>query len=264
MDETTMRRVRVIPVLLLHQEGLYKTVQFSKPAYIGDPVNAVKIFNEKEVDEILVLDIHASRQGKAPDYAKLEEIAGEAFMPMGYGGGIRSVADIRRTIFSGYEKVVLNTAAAQLPALVREGSALVGAQSIVVCIDYKKNWLGRPRVYSHGGTQDTGKHPLDFAREMEDQGAGEVILQSIARDGTFTGYDLEMIHQVSSAVHIPLVACGGASAIDDFVLAVQAGASAVAAGSVFVYRSAMRGVLLNYPSAEELQNKFYSKVSIAS
>lgn len=257
-----MRRVRVIPVLLLQQRGLYKTVKFSRPAYIGDPVNAVKIFNEKEVDEILVLDIHASRHHGLPDYSKIEEIAGEAFMPMGYGGGIRSVEDIRRTIFCGYEKVVLNSAAAQNPDLVKEGAALLGSQSIVVCIDYKKNWLGRPRVYAHGGTQDIGKHPADFARNMEDLGAGEIILQSMDRDGTFTGYDLEMIHQVSSSVTIPLVACGGASSIDDFVFAIQAGASAIAAGSMFVYRSTMRGVLLNYPSSEELANKLYSKVSI--
>jgi len=249
----------VIPVLLLNKSGLYKTIQFSKPAYIGDPVNALKIFNEKEVDEILVLDIYASRHQGIPDYSKLAEIAGEAFMPMGYGGGIRTVEDIKRTIFSGFEKVVLNTAAALQPQLVREGAALVGAQSIVVCIDYKKNWLGRPRAFTSGGMQDIGKHPVDFAREMEDHGAGEIILQCIDRDGTFKGYDLEMIHQVSSAVNIPLVACGGAASIDDFVLAVQAGASAIAAGSMFVYRSAMRGVLLNYPSSEELTNKLYAK-----
>src|SRR5688572_959548 len=142
-----MRRVRVIPVLLLQQGGLYKTVKFAKPAYIGDPVNAVKIFNEKEVDEILVLDIQASRQQYAPDFSKLSEIAGEAFMPMGYGGGIRSVDEIKRAIFSGFEKVVLGSQAFQHPALIREGAALAGSQSIVVCIDYKKNWLGKARVY---------------------------------------------------------------------------------------------------------------------
>jgi len=257
-----MRRIRVIPVLLLQNGGLYKTIKFKSPQYLGDPINAVKIFNDKEVDEILVLDIQASRNNTAPDFNKLAEIAGEAFMPMGYGGGVRTVDDIKRILFSGYEKVVLNSIASANPTLVKHGAALTGAQSIVVCIDYKKNWLGKMRVYSHGGTREVNKNPVDFAREMEEMGAGEIILQSIGQDGTFGGYDLDVINKVSSAVGVPVVACGGAAAVEDFVKAINAGASAVAAGSLFVYKSAARGILMNYPPVTDLTAKLYSQIQL--
>jgi cyclase len=255
-----MRRVRVIPVLLLREGGLYKTVKFSRPSYIGDPINAVKIFNEKEVDELLVLDISASRKNLKPDFNKIAEIAGEAFMPMGYGGGVRSVDDIRQIIFSGFEKVVLGTSAFENPDLVKNGSSLVGAQSIVVSIDFKKNLFGKLRVYVKNGQENTGYDPISYARKMEDMGAGELILHAIDRDGMYTGYDLTVIEQVAHAVHVPLVACGGASGISDFAQAIQAGASAVAAGSVFVYRGKTRGILPNYPSQAELRSELFMKL----
>lgn len=254
-----MRRIRVIPILLLQRGGVYKTVRFSKPVYIGDPVNAVKIFNEKEVDELLVLDISASRNSQPPDFKKIAEIAGEAFMPMGYGGGVRSVEDMRRIIFCGYEKIVINSAAVSNPQIIKEGAAQLGSQSVVVSVDYRRNLFGKFRVYVEGGAKNAGVDPLDFAKQMQDLGAGELILHSIDRDGTYASYDLEMIRKVSSEVSVPIVACGGAAAIADFEKAIQAGASAVAAGSLFVYHSTTRGVLLNYPSQEELNASLFSK-----
>lgn len=253
-----MRRVRVIPVLLLQNGGVQKTVQFDKPSYIGDPINAVKIFNEKEVDELLLLDIQASRKGLKPDIRRIESIASEAFMPMGYGGGVSTVEQIKQIIFSGFEKVVLGTSAFTDHALVAKGAALVGAQSIVVSIDYKKNIFGKRKVFVRGGTQKTGMDPIEYAKRMEDAGAGELILHSIERDGTFNGYDAEYIEQVAEAVGVPIVACGGASSIADFANAIRAGASAVAAGSLFVYHGKTKGILLNYPSQKELDSSLFS------
>lgn len=252
--------MRVIPVLLLTDGGLCKTMQFDKPAYLGDPINAVKIFNEKEVDELLILDIAASRKNLKPDFKKIIEIASEAFMPMGYGGGVRTVEDIRQVILGGYEKVVLGTSAFDNPELVRNGASQVGAQSIVVSVDYKKNLFGKPRVYVKGGQVNTSLDPVSYAKKMEGLGAGELILHAIDRDGMYSGYDLSLIEQVAHAVHIPVVACGGASGIIDFAPAIQAGASAVAAGSVFVYRGKTRGILPNYPSQEELRTEVFKKL----
>ncbi|MBI1767947.1 MAG: imidazole glycerol phosphate synthase subunit HisF [Bacteroidetes bacterium] len=253
-----MRRFRVIPILLLQNGGLYKTIRFSNARYIGDPVNAVKIFNDKEVDELIVLDIGASRNQKPPQFEKLKELAGEAFMPMGYGGGITSVDEIKRIIFSGYEKVILNSALLTNKRILTEGASLLGSQSIVVSVDYRKNLFGKAKVYVTAGQKNTGVSPIDFAREMEDLGAGELILHSIDRDGTYSSYDIEMINKVSHSVSIPIVVCGGASAITDFAPAVHAGASAVAAGSLFVYHGNTRGILLNYPSQKELYTLLFS------
>lgn len=253
-----MKRIRVIPVLLLHRSGVYKTVRFSRPVYIGDPVNAVKIFNEKEVDELIVLDFMASREGAPPDFAKLEDIASEAFMPMGYGGGIRSVDEMRRIIFCGYEKVIVNSAACRNQGIIHEGARLLGSQSVVVSIDYRKNLFGRNKVYVEGGKVSTSIDPVTFAIKMEELGAGELILHSIDRDGTYSSYDTEMIANVSEAVSIPVIACGGAARLEDFRAAVDAGASAVAAGSIFVYRGNTKGILLNYPSQQELVAKVFS------
>jgi len=256
-----MTRVRVIPVLLLDNGRLVKTIQFAKPAYIGDPINAVKIFNEKEVDEIVVLDISATRENRRPDFSRIAGIAGEAFMPMGYGGGVKTVEDIRNVLLAGFEKVIFNTASYFDPNLIRMGSASCGAQSIVVCIDYRKNFFGRWKVCVKGGGKKTEWSPVEFAREMEEAGAGELILQSIERDGMYLGYDLDMIKEVSQAVNIPVVACGGASAISSFAEAIHAGASAVAAGSLFVFRSNARGILINYPSQKVLRDELYNFVT---
>lgn len=255
-----VRRVRVIPVLLLRNGRLVKTIRFSKPNYIGDPINAVKIFNEKEVDELMLLDVSVSRSGSSPDFDLIGHIAGEAFMPMGYGGGVRTLEDIKKVLWTGFEKIVFNTACFYNKGLISQGAALCGTQSMVAVIDYKKNIFGKKRAYVKGGTENTGRSPIDFATELEEAGAGEIVLQSIERDGTFSGYDLETIAEVSSRVKIPVVACGGASTVRDFLPAIRAGASAVAAGSMFVYRSTARGVLPNYPSQGVLKEELYNQI----
>ena len=248
-----MPGLRVIPVLLLAEDGLVKTVRFKDPTYVGDPINAVRIFNEKEVDEIAVLDIRATREGRGPDLARVRELAGECFMPLCYGGGIRTVAHARRLFAIGIEKVLINTAAEESPALVTATAADFGSQSVMVGVDVGRDWLGRPRVYTRGGTRNTGRDPVEYAREMAERGAGEIFLNVIDRDGTMAGFDLELVGAVSSAVSIPLIACGGAGSVADLSAAVAAGASAVAAGSLFVFAGPRRAVLINYPSAVELR-----------
>ena len=246
-----MTRIRIIPSLLLIGDGFYKTIKFKNPRYVGDPINTVKIFNEKGADEIVILDIAASREKKPVNYKKIAEIAGEAFMPMAYGGGIRTFDDARKVFDAGFEKVVLNSSAVENPALIGEIARVYGSQSAVVSIDGKKNWMGKYKVYTTSGTKDTGKTPGDFARDMENAGAGEIIINSIERDGTWEGYDIELIRSVSEAVKVPVIACGGASGMADFRKAViEGGASAVAAGSLFVYQKKGMGVLISFPSEE--------------
>jgi imidazole glycerol-phosphate synthase subunit HisF len=244
-----MKRIRIIPALLLMNKGLYKTTRFKNPKYLGDPINTVKIFNEKGTDEIVLLDIMATKEKTGIDYKKIAEIAGEAFMPMAYGGGIRSIEDARKVFDAGYEKTILNSAAFELPSLVGEIANVYGSQSAVVSIDAGLNWMGKYRVYTRGGTYNTGKSPTEFAKEMEEAGAGEIIVNSIDRDGTWEGYDLTLIKMVSAAVSIPVIACGGAARMEDLKNAItQGGASAVAAGSMFVYQKKGMGVLISFPS----------------
>lgn len=253
-----MRRIRVIPVLLLQKGGLVKSVRFKNPTYVGDPINAVKIFNEKEIDEIVILDIDATRANRGPNMQQLKQIAGEAFIPLAYGGGISSIEEIKSLFYLGVEKVILNYAAFHHPELITEAAKLVGAQSVVVSIDVKKDLFGKYRVYTKNGTENTGLEPVGFARKMEEAGAGEIFLNSIDRDGSFEGYDLNLIKKVTSAVHIPVIACGGASKVEDFKEAVvQAQASAVAAGSMFVFQGPHRAVLITYPKQEELKQKLF-------
>jgi cyclase len=248
-----MKRVRIIPALLLVNDGFYKTIHFKNPRYVGDPINTVKIFNEKGADEVVVLDITATRDKKPINYRKIAEIAGEAFMPMAYGGGIKTFDDAQKVFNAGYEKVILNSSAAENPALIGEIARVYGSQSVVVSIDGKKDWLGKYKVYTHNGTHSIGKSPDVYAREMESAGAGEMVVNSIDRDGTWEGYDLALVKMVSKAVSVPVIACGGASGMDDFRKAVlEGGASAVAAGSLFVYQKKGMGVLINFP-AESLK-----------
>lgn len=252
-----MRRIRVIPTLLLQDRGLVKSIQFKKYTYVGDPINAVKIFNEKEVDELAILDISATASRQPPDLGQIEELASEAFMPLAYGGGITQVQQIRELIAAGVEKVIINTGAFKNPSLIRDGAQYVGSQSIVVSIDVKKNFWGNYRVHIQNGSVNTGRAPVDYAREIERLGAGEILLNSITQDGTFNGYDLELIKGVSSAVGIPVVAAGGAASVQDFAAAVAYGASAVSAGSMFVYRRPHRAVLISYPSQKELREGLF-------
>ncbi len=255
-----MRRIRVIPALLIKDKGLVKSVKFKSHKYVGDPINAVKIFNEKEVDEILVLDISATEQHRGPDFNAIGNLASEAFMPLAYGGGITSLEEIKKLFHCGVEKVVINHAAFKNPSLVRQGADYVGSQSIVVSIDVKKNLFGKYKVYVENGKMNTGIDPIEYARDQEAAGAGELLLNAIDKDGTFEGYDTVLIKQVASSVQIPVVAIGGASSISDFEIAVRHGASAVAAGSLFVFQMPHRAVLISYPSEIELKKKLYSNI----
>lgn len=243
-----MRRIRTIPVLLLRNGGLYKTVNFKNPKYVGDPINAVKIFNEKETDELVLLDYNASLDGRAIDYKRIEEIAGEAFMPMGYGGGIKTLDDAKRVFDCGYEKVILNSVLFNSPGLIEAIGNIYGAQAVVGSIDYKKNIFGKSKVYSISGSKKSGYEPAEWAVKLQGYGVGEIMLNSIDRDGTWSGYDLEMIKTVSEKITVPLIACGGAGSVSDLKTAVQAGASAVAAGSMFVFQKKGMGVLISFPS----------------
>ena len=247
-----MVRTRIIPLLLLKNQGLVKTVKFKNPTYIGDPINAVRIFNDKEVDELVFLDITATVEQRPPPFDLIAKIASECFMPFCYGGGIYTVDHVTQLFSLGVEKVALNTVAARNAKFVREIAAIAGSQSVVVSIDVKRNWFGQYRVIIESGTRSTGRDPVEFAKEIEQAGAGEILLNSINRDGTMTGYDVELIRRVSGAVTIPIVAAGGARGVPDFAEAIQAGASAVAAGSMFVFTGKHRAVLISYPSIEEL------------
>jgi imidazole glycerol-phosphate synthase subunit HisF len=252
-----MRRARVIPCLLVQSRALVKTVRFTDPRYIGDPINAVRIFNEKEVDELILLDISAVRQGKQPDLKLIAQIAGECFMPLCYGGGIQSLDDAKTILSLGVEKVAVNTMAIERPAFVREIADAVGSQSIVISIDATRTTAGEYEVWSRAGSRRMAIDPVTCARQMEELGAGELMVNSIDRDGTLGGYDLDLITRVAQAVRIPVIASGGAGRTHDFAAAVKiAGASAVAAGSLFVYYGRRRAVLINYPSAAELDTVF--------
>jgi len=248
-----MYRPRVIPCLLLRGQGLVKTRKFKDPVYLGDPINAVRIFSEKEVDELVILDIQASRENRPIDFELIAELAGECFMPVCYGGGVRSADDIRRLVRSGIEKVAINTASFQSFDLIQEAAASYGSQALVGAIDVKRNLMGRPKAMAAGGTKDTGVGPVEQARALVDAGVGEIFLNSIDRDGTYSGYDIDLIRTVSGAVSVPVVACGGAGSHADFGRAIrEGGASAVAAGSLFVYYGKHRAVLINYPAPHEL------------
>lgn len=248
-----MARVRIIPVLLLHNGGLYKTVRFKNAAYIGDPVNSVRIFNEKEADELMVLDFRATKENKGINFSKIEEMAGEAFMPMAYGGGIKSFDDAKKVFDAGFEKIVLNSILFSKPQLVKEITAVYGAQAVIGAMDVNKNIFGKPKVFSHSGTTNTGHAPVEWAKNVESMGVGEIMMNSIELDGTWTGYDLNLVEKVSQAVSVPLIACGGAGNVMHLKNAVEAGASAVAAGSMFVYQKKGMGVLISFPS--EVINK---------
>lgn len=254
-----MTRYRVIPVLLLKGAGLYKTVRFKDPKYVGDPINAVRIFNEKEVDELFFLDLEASRTGKTPNLQMLRNIAGECFMPLGYGGGVNSPDLVEKILKVGVEKVSFNTALVEQPDVVREAARRHGSSTIVASIDFKRGWFGKPTAHIKSGTVNTGLDPVDLARRAEDLGVGEILINSIDRDGTMQGYDLEIVSKVAQAVHVPTIACGGAGSLQHFRQAIhEAGASAVAAGSFFVFVGKHRAVLITYPSQQDLAERVFA------
>lgn len=244
-----MRRIRIIPTLLLDKAGgLVKTVRFSRRTYIGDPINAVKIFNEKGVDELVLLDIDATRNGREPNYGLIEEIVSEAFMPVAYGGGIRSIQQMTRLLRCGLEKVIVTTLADEDPGTLRQAANHFGAQSVVVCLDVKKGYFG-PRVITHCGARKSKLSIIEAAQRAVTHGAGEIIVQAVDREGTFCGYDEALIATITRAVDVPVIALGGARNLEDIrSVLVNAGCSAVAAGSMFVYQGPERGVLISYPS----------------
>lgn len=249
-----MLRPRLIPCLLFDDGSLVKTVGFSAPQYIGDPLNVVHIFNEKEVDEIVFLDIGATPKRREPDYETLRLIASEAFIPLAYGGGVRTVDQARAIFECGFEKVVLNTAAHSDPDLVPRLAATFGSQSVVVSLDVKKGIFGKYGVYSCGGRKKETGSVVEAALHMQNAGAGEILLTSIDRDGTWKGYDLDLIRLVAEAVSVPVVACGGAGSLADCGMAVsQAKASAAAAGSMFVFQKQGCGVLIRYPDYDDIR-----------
>lgn len=255
-----MKRIRVIPVLLLAHGGMVKTVKFSAPRYLGDPINAVKIFNDKRADELVLLDIEATAEGRIA-FDWIADIVSEAFMPIAYGGGVASCGQAGELFERGIEKVVLNTAAAESPGLISEIAARFGTQAVVASIDVKKNFWRKSKAYARGGRKELDSDPVTLARRYRDAGAGEVLLTSIERDGTFSGYDIALLEAVAGAVDIPVVANGGASSIADFGRAVHDGkCSAVAASSMFVFAKKGDGMLISYPSERELQEQFWAKV----
>jgi cyclase len=246
-----MHRPRIIPVLLLQDKGLVKTIRFKDARYIGDPMHAVHIFNELKADELIFLDIQAAREGRSIDPDFVRAVGEEANMPFSVGGGVRTLEQIRQLLANGAERVVLNSIAAEEPEFVRKASAEFGASTISVCIDVKKKWLSGMRVYSHAGSTATSYTPVEYARMMEEMGAGELIIQSIEQDGRMEGYDIELVRKLSEAVTVPVVALGGAGKLSDLKDAFYKGyASGAAAGSLFVYQSKRRGVLINYPEGK--------------
>jgi cyclase len=248
---------RVIPCLLLSNGGLVKTRKFENGVYVGDPINAIRIFNEKEVDELVLLDIRASLEKRGPDYDLLKEIASECFMPLAYGGGIISIDQIRTLLRLGIEKVILNTALNRDPNFVREAVDTFGSQAITASIDVRRKLFGRYEVITLAGTEATGLTPVEAARKAEELGVGEILLTSIDAEGSMTGYDIDLLAQVSQSTNVPVIASGGAGKLDDFRTAVRAGhASAVSAGSMFVFYGPHRAVLITYPQYSTLRELF--------
>jgi imidazole glycerol-phosphate synthase subunit HisF len=248
---------RVIPCLLLHGQGLVKTVKFKTHTYLGDPINIVRIFNDKEVDELLLFDILATREKRGPDFNLIADIVSEAFVPVAYGGGIFCMEQARQLLSSGIEKVVLNSMAFERPELIRELASEAGSQSVVVCMDVRRTIFGRYFCTVRNGQHRVAADVADWARRFQAFGAGELIVNSVDRDGTMTGYDIELIRMVTSEVTIPVVACGGAGSLADLRQAVEAGgAAAVAAGSLFVFQGHNRAVLINFPDRRALVTLF--------
>lgn len=249
-----MLQTRIIPCLLLKDNSLVKTVNFKKPAYIGDPVNTARIFNELEVDELLLLDIAATNNNNKPDFKILAELANECFMPLAYGGGINNFEVAKKIFQIGIEKIVINSIAFSKPTFITELAEHFGNQSIIASIDVKKNIFGKYQVYSNSGTKKHKIDPVAWAQKLEQLGAGEILLTAIHQEGTWKGFDIDIIEKISNAVNIPVISNGGSASIDDIGKAVRlGGASAVSLGSMVVYQSKGMGVLVNFPEKQKLK-----------
>jgi len=248
-----MLRPRIIPCLLVHKKGLVKTVNFKNPKYVGDPINAVRIFNEKEVDELIVLDIDATTESREPDYKMIENLASECRMPLCYGGGIKTADQAQRIFGLGVEKVALSAEAMDNPGIVGEVAKIVGNQSVVVVLDVKKSIkTGKYEVWIHNGQQNTGKSPVEIAVQMERLGSGEIVINSIDNDGLMIGYDLDLVAKIRQSITIPMTVLGGAGSLQDIAdLIKEYGIIGASAGSLFVFKGIYKAVLINYPNREE-------------
>ena len=243
-----MLRPRIIPSLLVHDKGLVKTVQFKNPKYVGDPINAVKIFNEKEVDELAIFDIDATVLGREPDYGLIEKLANQSRMPICYGGGVKTVEQAQKIFGLGIEKIALSSSIINDPKLISEISERVGSQSVIVVMDIKKKLLGGYEIYTHNGKKSTGIDPVSFAIKVQEFGAGEIIINSIDQDGMMKGFDMNLISKIREVVNIPVTVLGGAGNINDIKKMIQKyGIIGVAAGSLFVFKGKYKAVLINYP-----------------
>lgn len=244
---------RIIPCLLIHNKGLTKTVKFKEGKYVGDPLNAVRIYNEKEVDELVVLDIDATVTNTEPDYLRIEKMAKECRMPLCYGGGIKTAEQARKIFAYGVEKIAISSVAVEHPEVVTEMASAVGNQSVVVVMDvHKRRFTGKYELYTHNGTKSTGLNPVAFAKEMQRRGAGEIVINSIDNDGVMQGYDMKLIESVKNEVSIPVTVLGGAGSLEDIGSVISKfGIMGVAAGSLFVFKGKYKAVLINYPNPEE-------------
>lgn len=251
-----MLKHRVIPCLLLRQGGLVKTQRFRDPVYVGDPINAIRIFNEKEVDELMFLDIDASRQGHEPDYALIEQCAGECLMPLCYGGGIRSLAQAKRLFALGVEKVCIQSAALQDMRILREIADAFGSQSVLFSLDVRSGMFGRRHLYASATRKDDARSWQEVLRSAVSHGAGEIVLNAVDRDGLMKGMDYSLIREATRDLEVPLIAVGGAGSLEDIRRAVDSGASAVSAGAFFVFYGPHRAVLITYPRYGELESLF--------
>ena len=250
-----MLRPRIIPCLLVRNKGLVKTVKFGPSKYVGDPINAVKIFNEKEADELIVLDIDASATGAAPDFLMIQKLAAECRMPLCYGGGVTTVEQAKRIIGLGVEKVAISSAVMVDPKLISAIAAEIGSQSVVVVLDVKKSLFGKYEVYTRNGQKSTGRSPVEVAQQAERLGAGEIVINSIDNDGQMKGYDLDLAAKVREAIRLPMSVLGGAGSLLDIGRLVSAcGVVGAAAGSLFVFKGSYRAVLINYPDQAQKED----------
>ena len=256
-----MLRTRIIPALLLRNASLVKTTRFGRFTYVGDPCNTVRIFNELQVDELLFLDITATPEGRTPNLGLLTDIANECFMPLGYGGGVRSFDDAKAILRLGFEKIVINSYAIENPRFVSQLAEHFGSQAVIVSIDVKRTWVGTPKVFTRSGAVNTARDPVEWAQEAQSLGAGEILLTSIDREGTWQGFDLKLVHAVTNAVSIPVIAHGGAGNVAHLGQVVGAGASAVAVGSMVVFQKQGLGVLVNFPDPAEIARAIQSEAA---
>jgi len=257
-----MLHPRIIPCLLVHDDGLVKTVQFKEGKYVGDPINAVKIFNEKEVDELMVLDIDATSLDKEPNYKRIENLALESRMPLCYGGGIKTKEQALKIFSLGVEKIALSSVAIEKPDIISDIAKSVGNQSVIVVLDVKKKrFSNKYELVSHNATKKTGINPVDFAKKVEELGCGEIVINSVDNDGMMKGYDTGIIEKIRDVVSIPITALGGAGNLDDIgKLITQHGIIGAAAGSIFVFKGIYKAVLINYPNPvekDELLKKYF-------